>query len=187
MKTIRFWPVFILALVCAVPARAQSADPFTRGARLNYGIIKGFVTAAAAKMPEGDYPFKPTPEVRTFAQLIGHLADANYRLCSIVAGQTPPRDEQIEKTKSAKADLAAALAASFAYCDGQYASMTDGAGAAIVTFEAGGEGARVPIRMPKLTVFAFHAQHAFEHYGNIVTYMRLKGLVPPSSEPRPRP
>ena len=71
------------------------------------------------------------------------------------------------------------------YCDKVYAGMTDAAGTAIVKFEAGGEGARVPIQMPRLTVFAFHAQHAFEHYGNIVTYMRLKGLVPPSSEPPP--
>jgi uncharacterized damage-inducible protein DinB len=79
-----------------------------------------------------------------------------------------------------------ALAESFVYCDGQYAAMTDAAGLPEVTFDAGGEGARVPIRMPRLSVLAFHAQHAFEHYGNVVTYMRLKGLVPPSSEPRGR-
>lgn len=68
-------------------------------------------------------------------------------------------------------------------CDKVYADMTDAAGTPLGKFDAGGEGSRVPIQMPRLTVLAFHAQHAFEHYGNIVTYMRLKGLVPPSSEP----
>jgi uncharacterized damage-inducible protein DinB len=167
-------------------AAAQSPNPLTSGARLNYSIIKDFVTRAAAKMPDAEYPFRPTPEIRSFAQLIGHLADANYRLCSVLAGQTPPMDAGIEKSKSQKADLVKALAESFVYCDAQYAAMTDAAGLPEVTFDAGGEGARVPIRMPRLTVLAFHAQHAFEHYGNVVTYLRLKGLVPPSSEPRGR-
>ena len=72
---------------------------------------------------------------------------------------------------------------SFAYCDRQYAAMTDAAGTPIVKFDAGGEGSRVPIQMPRFTVLAFHTAHAFEHYGNIVTYMRLKNVVPPSSEP----
>jgi uncharacterized damage-inducible protein DinB len=151
---------------------------------LNYGIIKSFVTRAAVKMPDDNYAFRPTPEVRSFGQLIGHVADANYRLCSVLAGQNPPMDAGIERTKATKADIIKALADSFDYCDKQYAAMTDAAGAPVVEFDAGGEGARVPIRMPRLTVLAFHVQHAFEHYGNIVTYMRLKGIVPPSSEPR---
>jgi uncharacterized damage-inducible protein DinB len=177
---------FVLALIVATPiaVSAQSPNPLTGGERLNYGIIKGFVTRAAEKMPEELYAFQPTPDVRSFARLVGHLADANYRLCSVVAGSNPPMDAGIEKSKNAKADLIQALAESFAFCDKQYGEMTDSAGTAIVAFEVGGEGSRVPIRMPRLTVLAFHAQHAFEHYGNIVTYMRLKGIVPPSSEPR---
>jgi uncharacterized damage-inducible protein DinB len=177
--------LFVLALAASVPVQAQSDNPLTGGARLNYAIIKDFVTRAAAKMPEENYPFRPTPEIRTFGQLIGHVADANYRLCSVVAGQEEPMDAGIEKSKTTKADLASALAESFLYCDKQYAEMTDGAGVRVVKFDGGGEGNRVPIQMPRLTVLAFHTQHAFEHYGNIVTYMRLKGLVPPSSEPRP--
>ena len=176
-------PFFVLALAVSVPVRSQSANPLTGGARLHYGIIKGTVTRAAAKMPEENYPFRPTPEVRTFAQLIGHLADSNYRLCSVLAGQDPAMDAGIEKNKKMKADLIVALGESFKYCDKVYADMTDEAGKPIVKFDAGGEGSRVPIQMPRLTVLAFHAGHAFEHYGNMVTYMRLKGVVPPSSEP----
>lgn len=92
-------------------------------------------------------------------------------------------DAGIEREKRTKADLTKALNESFAYCDKQYAAMTDSGGTPIVKFDAGGEGARVPVQMPRLTVLAFHTAHAFEHYGNLVTYMRLMGIVPPSSEP----
>src|SRR6476661_4984501 len=95
----------IVAIGLQVVANAQSANPLTAGARLHYGIIKDSVTRAAGKMPEELYAFRPTPEVRSFAQLIGHLADANYRLCSIIAGQDPPKDAGIEKSTSAKVDL----------------------------------------------------------------------------------
>ena len=173
----------VLLLGAAVSAQTPSANPLTNGATLHYGIIKGYVTRAAAKMPEENYAFRPTPEVRTFAQLVGHLADANYRLCSVIAGQDPAMDAGIERDKHAKPELIKALEESFAYCDKQYAAMTDRGGTPLVKFEAGGEGSRVPIQMPRLTVLAFHAGHAFEHYGNVVTYMRLKGVVPPSSEP----
>lgn len=175
--------VVLLAMIVSSPLQAQPANPLTNGARLHYGIVKGYVTRAAAKMPEDHYSLRPAPEVRTFAQLIGHLADSNYRLCSVLAGQDPPRDAGIERTAKSKADLVTALGESFTYCDGQYAAMTDAAGTPIVKFDAGGEGARVPIQMPRLTVLAFHTAHAFEHYGNVVTYMRSKGIVPPSSEP----
>lgn len=164
-------------------AEAQSANPLTTAARFHYGIVKDYVLRASMKMAEDDYAFRPTPEVRSFAQLIGHLADSNYGLCSVVAGLDPPREAGIEKGKHTKDELTKALQESFAYCDQQYAAMTDAAGIPMVKFDAGGEGARVPLQMPRLTVLAFHTAHAFEHYGNIVTYMRLKGLVPPSSEP----
>jgi uncharacterized damage-inducible protein DinB len=173
----------IVAVGLQVVALAQSANPLTAGARLHYGIIKDSVTRAAVKMPEELYAFRPTLEVRSFAQLVGHLADANYRLCSVIGGQNPPMDAGIEKTKKTKADLLQALAESFQYCDQRYAEMSDAAGAPTVKFDAGGEGSRVPIQMPRFTVLAFHTAHAFEHYGNLVTYMRRKGIVPPSSEP----
>jgi uncharacterized damage-inducible protein DinB len=175
----------LVAFIVAVgsPAVAQPSNPLTEGARLHYGIIRGYVTRAAAKIPEEVYSYRPTPEVRSLAQLIGHLADANYRLCSVLAGMDPAMDAGIEKNRRSKAELTKALEESFVYCDKQYASMTDTAGQPIVRFDAGGEGSRVPIRLPRFTVLAFHTAHAFEHYGNVVTYMRLKGLVPPSSEP----
>jgi uncharacterized damage-inducible protein DinB len=159
--------------------QAQSGNPFSAGAKRSYDIIKGYIIKAAAKMPEEHYAFKPTPEVRSFGQLLGHIADANFGICATAAGEKPPMggfDEanSIEKSKTSKADLEKALADSFAYCDKVHTGMTDAAGAATVKFFTG--------EMSKLSVLEFNTHHDFEHYGNIVTYMRMKGLVPPSSE-----
>jgi uncharacterized damage-inducible protein DinB len=173
---------FAAVLATCGAAYAQSSNPLTGGATFHYRIIKDYVTRTAQKIPEADYAFRPTPEVRSVAQLIGHLADSNYRLCSAITAQDPPIDAGIERDKRTKADLVTALGESFAYCDKEYASMTDSSGTRIVKFDAGGEGARVPVQMPRLSVLAFHTAHAFEHYGNLVTYMRLRGIVPPSSE-----
>src|SRR5207237_2379636 len=107
----------LLALAASGPMQAQADNPLTAGARMHYGIIKGYVTRAAAKMPEENYSFRATPEVRTFAQLVGHLADANYRLCSVLAGESPVIDAGIERDKHSKADLIKALDESFTYCD----------------------------------------------------------------------
>ena len=171
-------PVILFALLL----QATTGNPLSTGARSNYGIVKNWIPRAAAKMPEEYYDFRPAPAVRSFSQLIGHLADANYRMCSAVAGDNPAMDEGIEKSKSLKSDLVKALDQSFAYCDNVYANMTDTAGTTIINFDAGGEGTRRPIQMPQLSALAFHTQHAFEHYGNIVTYLRMKGIVPPDSE-----
>jgi uncharacterized damage-inducible protein DinB len=164
----------------AAGAGTATANPLTAGAGRTYAIIKGYIIKAAAKMPEESYAFKPTPEIRSFGQLVGHIADSNFGFCSFVTGEKPPMGgfdpgaTSIEKTKTTKADLEKALADSFAYCDKAHAGMTDAAGAALVKTFAG--------EMAKLSVLEFNTHHDFEHYGNIVTYMRLKGIVPPSSE-----
>jgi hypothetical protein len=81
---------------------AQSGDPLTEGARMHYGIIKNNVVRAAAKVPENLYSFRPTEEVRSFGQLVGHLADANYRLCSVLAGVDPATDHSHTATSSTR-------------------------------------------------------------------------------------
>jgi uncharacterized damage-inducible protein DinB len=171
----------VMGTMGAGAVQAQTANPLTAGAKKPYDIIKGNITKAAAKMPEEHYAFKPTPDVRSFGQLVGHIADANYGFCAVVLGETPPEGgfdgkNSIEKTKTTKADLEKALAASFAYCDKVHAGMTDAGGAAMVKFFLG--------EMPKLSTLQFNTSHDWEHYGNIVTYMRLNNLVPPSSAPR---
>ncbi|HET7220179.1 MAG TPA: DinB family protein [Vicinamibacterales bacterium] len=161
------------------PASGQTANPLSASAKRTYEVIKGYLTRAAEKMPEEHYAFQPSKDVRTFGQLVGHLADANYGFCAAAAGEKPPAGgfdgaNSIEKTKTSKADLQKGLADSFAYCDKVHAAMTDAAGSAVIKFFGGD--------LAKLSILEFNTHHEFEHYGNIVTYMRIKGLVPPSSE-----
>jgi uncharacterized damage-inducible protein DinB len=153
-------------------AHARQANPLTAGAARSYGIIAKYLAASAEKMPEEHYSFKPTPDVRSFGQLVGHVADAQFMICAAAAGEKPPTSG-VEKSMTTKADLQKALAESTAYCDKVFAGMTDAAGAATIKFFTG--------ETPKLSVLEFNTHHDFEHYGNMVTYMRIKGLVPPSS------
>jgi uncharacterized damage-inducible protein DinB len=162
-------------LVSAQTASQPVSDPLSAGNKGIYDLIKNNVIKAAEKMPEENYAFKPTPEVRSFGQIVGHVADAQYAFCSPVSGMENPKPG-IEKSKTSKADLVKALNDAFAYCDKAYNGMTDAKAVETVKF-FGGDRA-------KLTVLSFNNAHNDEHYGNLVTYMRIKGLVPPSSEQR---
>jgi len=168
-------PRMLLLLVTLGSALYAQENPLSMEAKALYEGVRNNIMKAADKMPEENYSFKPTPDVRSFGQLVGHVADAQYLFCSAAKGErtAPPG---AEKSKTSKADLTAALKEAFAFCDAIYAGMTDGA-AVGKTKLFGGE-------RTKLTVLHFNTSHNNEHYGNIVTYMRLKGLVPPSSEGR---
>ncbi|HEX2777092.1 MAG TPA: DinB family protein, partial [Candidatus Acidoferrales bacterium] len=136
------------------------------------------VVGAAQKMPEENYSFKPTPEVRSFGQLVGHVADASYSFCSQAIGEAAPVKD-IEKTKTSKADLVAALKDGVAYCNKAFDTMTDAKGSEMIKL--------FNFKIAKLTVFSINTAHTDEHYGNMVTYLRLKGIVPPTSETQPAP
>ncbi len=176
--TRRFSFVFAVLSAAPIAALAQApaaapANPITAGHGRMYKMLSGVVIAAAEKMPEANYSFKPTPEVRSFGQLVGHLADSQYYFCALAAGETKPASA-VEKTKTSKADLIAALQDAVAYCGKTYDGMTDAKGAETVKL--------MNLDFPRLTVLAGNTAHNYEHYGNMVTYMRLKGIVPPTSE-----
>ena len=128
---------------------------------------------SAEKMPEENYSFKPVETVRSYGQIVGHVADAQYAFCSIALGEKNPALD-IEHTKTSRADLIAALNTAFAYCDKAYDGMTDAT--AVQTVKLFGNDA------PRLSALTVNNMHDLEHYGNLVTYMRLKNIVPPSSE-----
>ena len=161
----------------AQPAQsAPPANPITASEKGFYSFVSNAVISAAQKMPEENYSFKPTPEVRSFGQLVGHVADASYTFCSQVIGEPSPVKD-IEKTKTAKAALVTALQEGVAYCNKAFDGMTDAKGSQMVKFFS--------FNLAKLTLFSINTAHTDEHYGNMVTYMRLKGLVPPTSENPP--
>src|SRR5580698_2477383 len=155
---------------------APPANPITASEKGFYSFVSQAVVAAAVKMPEENYSFKPTPDVRSFSQLVGHVADASYMFCSQASGEVNPMRD-IEKTKTSKADLVAALKDAVAYCNKAFDSMTDAKGSQMVKL--------FNFDIAKLTVFSLNTAHTDEHYGNMVTYLRLKGIVPPTSENQP--
>src|ERR1700739_902376 len=155
---------------------APPANPITVSEKGLYLFLSNAVVRAAEKMPEENYAFKPTPEVRSFGQLVGHVADANYMFCAQASGEANP-SKDIEKTKTSKADLVSAIKDAVAYCSNAFDGMTDAKGSQMVKLFG--------FNLAKLTLFSLNTEHTDEHYGNMVTYMRLKGLVPPTSENPP--
>lgn len=139
-----------------------------------YDQAKDNITKSADQMPEANYSFKPTPAVRSYGQLIGHVANSNFMICATVKGEkSPVASEDFEKATS-KAAVMKALKDSYAYCDPIY-KMADAA------FSAPAE--LFGIKMTRLGFAMLEVTHNWEHYGNIVTYLRLKSMVPPSSQP----
>ena len=159
-------------------AMAQSTNPITAAAKAQFDAVSGFLVRAAEKIPEDVYAFQPTAEVRTVAQLVGHVGDGFMGMCSTGGGGKPPR-AGIEKSVTGKANLVAALKEAVAYCQTVYGAMTDQGGQETVPFYFGPS--------PRSAVLYFNVAHAYEHYGNLVTYMRLKNIVPPSSEAPAKP
>ncbi len=143
-----------------------------------HATIRRDLAEAAESMPADEYSFRPTPEVRTFAQLIGHVVNANWFFCS-QAKEGPPPNSTNHESLTDKAALVKALNDSLAYCDQVYSATTDANFSQPVRMQAGvGMG---PAQTVRGAVLVFNTTHNNEHYGNVVVYMRLKGHVPPST------
>ena len=141
-----------------------------------HGTIRRNLAEAAQNMPAEEYAFKPTPEVRSFGQVLGHVVNANFLFCSQAKGEQSPSKENYERATD-KAVLVKALNDSLAYCDDAYAATTDSNFSQLVKV-AGPNGGTQASRG---SVLVFNTTHNNEHYGNIIVYMRLKGHVPPST------
>ena len=168
----------LLILCVAAPLAAQqqqSALPPNAGtasAKAVWMIPHSFVAKALEQTPESLFTFKPTPAVRSLGALFAHVADGEHLFCSLALGE-PMMDGGVEKAAKSKAELIAALKASAAHCDKAYA-QTDLAAQAAASFF--GQSVN------RMWLLNMNGAHDYEHYGNIVTYLRLKGIVPPSSQ-----
>jgi uncharacterized damage-inducible protein DinB len=169
--------VLILATAAALPAFAQkpAASPGVETARLLWTPVRDYITQSAADVPEAMYAFRPTPDVRTFGELIGHIAGSQRMYCALALGETPPAEDAVEKSAKTKAALVQALKESNDYCMRAY-QQTDAATAGMI--DLFGQ------QRSKLFTLYGNVTHDSEHYGNIVTYMRINKMVPPSSRPR---
>ncbi len=172
MKLAAFVCIAILGSASAAPAQD---DAFAQAGKRTLQLVRTNVVKAAEQMSEENYSFKPTPDVRSFGELLGHVANANYMICSMATGAENPNKTNIEKTLTKKADLVKAVGESFAFCETQWDALTPAKAAESVKLFGA-------MDMPRSNALHFNTGHNFEHYGNIVTYMRLKGMVPPSSQ-----
>lgn len=166
------------AATAAAPSTAAARGPVIQELDSDYRSLRDYMLRSAEEMPEADYAFKPSPDVRSFAQQIAHVADDQYNLCAPAKGETRQAAyRQIENTMSTKAELVPALKAAFGYCDDAYAALTDAGAAVMVT---SGQN------RTRFGMLNWNLWHTWEHYGNIVVYLRMKGLIPPSSQKTPR-
>jgi hypothetical protein len=161
-----------LVLAAGVSSVYAQSNPLTTELKANYNNIKNNVLKGAEKMPEADYSFKPAPESRTFGEVVTHIATVQAALCASAKGET----KQLDGTKTSKADAVALLKESVDYCDPIYNAMTDATG-----LETGKMFGR---DRTKFGILDFNVIHDNEMYGTMAVYLRAKGVVPPSSEPR---
>jgi len=185
-------PLVLLGLALAAGAPAQTAaapaDPESAALSYFYGdYARKNLLAAADAMPESGYSFRPVAEVRTFGEILGHVADAQFLFCSSARGEENPRPgaegpgrssaTSIEKTAKTKAEVQRALAESFAYCDGVFAALRDA--------DLAGNRKLIGRDRTLAMVSTLALVHLSEHYGQVTVYLRLRGLVPPSSRQEP--
>ncbi len=179
----------ILAAICAVPGVAQtgqqpSTNPLSGWLRDAFTRNSNTILRTAEKMPEENYGLRPGPqmEVRTFGEQVGHLANYNYLWCSQSKGEKNPNAGNDLTKLSSKTEVIKALTDAFAYCSGAYAALTDVSGAE--TIDITQENGRTT-RNLRMALLIMNYGHNNEIYGSMVSYLRMKSIVPPASEPRP--
>lgn len=165
--------VLLAVAVLASPLGAQApTNPAVAAAKQHFTNIHRTIERAAEQLPESLYNFKPTPQVRTFAELFGHVAGTEMMMCAAVRGEPARAEDAVESTTKTKAGLVKALKDAAAYCAPAY-NITDAEGTKMIDIFG---------KRSKIDALVFNTLHDGEHYGNIVTMLRLKGLVPPSSQ-----
>ena len=176
--------LFALATAALAQGTQPSADnPMSTWLRDAYMRNQSSIVRLAEKMPDEFYDMRPgaQPEVRTFGQQVGHVANFNFLWCSQAKGEKNPNTANLEKLGT-KAEFVKALNDAFAYCDGVYQDLTDASGAQVIdiTQESGRQ-----TRNLRIGLLTLNYGHNNEIYGSMVVYLRIKNIVPPASEPRP--
>lgn len=166
--------VAALTFVAVPRAAAAQADPLFSQARFLHQGMTMILLQSAERMPAEHYDFRPAPAVRTYAQVLGHIAEMYYLHCAVLRGERTPT-LKIDSTATAKSEVIVALRGATAYCDPVFAALTDSSGMAMVGFRGS--------RITRHSLINVHFMHAALHYGNLITYMRLKEVVPPTSDP----
>jgi uncharacterized damage-inducible protein DinB len=177
-RNIKPFAVAIMLVPLAVqPAISQTGapepDPLVQSMQAGAQHIRAMFTTGAEQMLEADFAFQPTPEVRSFGQLLAHVAETNYWFCAAALGEKQPA-ANLEKTATTRDAIRKVLLESFTYCDRAFAAMNDRAQAnRMVSFHGQPH--------PAAVLLNFRNYHSLLHWGNAITYMRLRGKVPPTA------
>ena len=173
----------------AIPTFAQNtqpvpANPLSTWLRTAYTNNHNNILRSAEKMPEENYGLRPgtQEEVRTFGQQVGHLANYNYMWCAQAKGEKNPNAGANLEKLATKAEFIKAVTDAFTYCEGVYNALTDASGTEMIdiTQESGRQ-----TRNLRMALLILNYGHNNEIYGSMVSYLRMKNIVPPASEPRP--
>lgn len=167
----------ILALATGSIQAQAGAQPVSDAIRATWDSAKKNIkdSTTIAEATQAIFDFKPVDSVRTYGQIVAHVAGANYEICAAAKGEKAPNSEAAFEKLTAKAEIVKAYDGSVAYCDAIYKSLTD---------KTAGETIEMPFGMgkaPRAQALIMNSGHVNEHYGNLVTYMRVKGIVPPTS------
>ena len=165
-------PVVATAQQSAVKPTAAPADAAVSAVRQNWQQVSGYLLQTAQDFSEADYAYKPVATVRSVGEMLGHVAGAQFMMCAAALGEPARAEDAVEREAKTKAALVKALRESNDYCARAYAQTDAAANASAQLFG---------MNMTRLGALALNAVHDGEHYGNLVTYMRIKGMVPPSS------
>ncbi|WP_263375112.1 DinB family protein [Granulicella aggregans] len=165
--------VFLSAQAPGKPVSTVPVTPFSEVQR-GYAALKGNILKSADRMPAESYSYKPTPEVRTYARVVNHITEAQWHSCGTINGTAAEAQPKVPEETADKATIVAALNASFAECDKAFASLSE---ANLLQMLPAGTSTRSRLGLAWGTV-----SHDNEQYATLALYLRLKGLVPPSSE-----
>jgi uncharacterized damage-inducible protein DinB len=161
-------------LFTATAAMAQ--NPISDGVREQWNGIKRNIQQSAELMPEATFDYRPVDGVRTFSEILAHVAGASYQICASAKGEKAPYGEDyFEKNAKGRAAITKATTDAIAYCDAVFAALTDATAAQKVQNPFGQD------QVTRMTALILQIGHDNEHYGNLVTYFRMNGIVPPSS------
>jgi uncharacterized damage-inducible protein DinB len=175
MKTMTIRSILLGAALGACALQAQIPASHVAESKQRYATVRDNIHRAAEAMPEESYSFKPTPEIRSFGELMAHIADAQANICGAATGKPKPAGAA---KKTSKADIVAALKESSSHCDAAFADMTEAT--------SGGQAGMGNLKGSRLGILEYNTGHDLEEYGYAAVYMRLKGVVPPTSAGRGR-
>lgn len=168
----------LLATASTLSAQ-QPANPITMTLQGAWQEAKTNIRKSADVMPEAKYGFKPVETVRSYGAILAHVAGAAYEFCSAAKNEKAPHaEDEFEKSAKTRAEIVKALDGAIAYCDEVYKTLDDVKAAQMAN------GAFGASKRPRAATLFGNTGHFMEHYGNLVTYLRINGLVPPSSAPQ---